>query len=706
MDTLSDSSLVSVFNLPVFPKLLQSEPIGGRLTYYLQNWELITQDVWVLNTISQGHQWEFLEKPPLARGQSWLHCPKSSQHLPALRQKLQHFLDIGAVEKVVDPTSPGFYSRFFVLPKKTPGQWRAILDLKALNEYIVAPKFKMETAESIRRDLSQSNWTTSIDLVDAYLHIPVHQSFRPYLRFVVDGVAYQYKALPAGLSTAPWAFTRVISVIKAFLHRMGINLHQYIDDWLIRALTHQLCLAHTGTAMFLTRMLGFIPHMEKSQLDPVQIFLFLGYLFNLILGMVMPTQERWVKIQHIVRLFCQSTSLPARMWQRLLGLLAATERLVPQGLLRMRPIQIYLRQNWHQHSQSQNYPVPVSLQIKQHLQWWLGYHNVMTGIPIVSPEPQLEIFTDASLFGWGAHLDRQVISGVWTEDQSLLHINWLEMEAVRLALLHFQAILPHKVVLIASDNTTVVAYINRQGGTKSDTLYQLVEKILVWCQYHHIVLRARHIPGNLNVLADLLSRRHQIIPTEWQLHSGIFQVLCRLWDTPHIDLFATYFNNQLPVYMSPMPDAQAYAIDALSTPWTGMWAYAFPPIPLLAKVLAKIRYHQCQVILVAPWWPKQSWFPDLLQLSIDHPRRLPNRPDLLSQSQGHMWHPTPQLLHLHAWRLSGVLSESRDFQLLQRNSLLSHIDNPLQTSMSLNGKSTHGGVVNGILIQSIPLSNN
>jgi hypothetical protein len=283
----------------------------------------------------------------------------SSQNLTPLQEKLHHLVEIGAVEKVVDPTSPGFYSRFFVLPKKAAGQWRAILDLHTLNQYIATPKFKMETAETIRRDLAQSNWTTSIDLVDAYLHVPIHKSFRHYLRFVVNGVAYQYKALPAGLSTAPWAFTRVIAVIKAFLHRMGIQIHQYIDDWLIRALSHRLCRVHTAQSMYITRMLGFIPHMDKSQLDPVQIFVFLGYLFNLITGVVMPTPERWQKIQILVSQFCQSNMLSAHSWQRLLGLLAATERLVPQGLLHMRPLQIHLRSHWHQHSQKQSVLVQI-----------------------------------------------------------------------------------------------------------------------------------------------------------------------------------------------------------------------------------------------------------------------------------------------------------------------------------------------------------
>jgi hypothetical protein len=235
--------------VPNFPVLPVTGPIGARLTRFLPNWAVLTTDQWVLNTIAYGHQWEFHSRPPLYRGEKWRFAPQSKKALGPLTQKVEELLHMHAIEKVVDPASPGFYSRFFVLPKKTEGQWRAILDLKALNQFIVTPKFKMETAESIRRDLGMSKWTTSIDLVDAYLHIPIHKSFRQYLRFVVNGVAYQYRALPAGLSTAPWAFTRIIGVVKIFLHKLGIQLHQYIDDWLIRALTYQLCLDHTRVAL-------------------------------------------------------------------------------------------------------------------------------------------------------------------------------------------------------------------------------------------------------------------------------------------------------------------------------------------------------------------------------------------------------------------------------------------------------------------------
>ena len=65
-------------------------------------------------------------------------------------------------------------------------------------------------------------------------------------------------------------------------------------------------------------------------------------------------------------------------------------------------------------------------------------------------------------------------------------------------------------MLVATDNSTVVAYINKQGGTHSAEMCALLWKLMTWCHHYHITLKARHIPGCLNVMADLLSRSNQV----------------------------------------------------------------------------------------------------------------------------------------------------------------------------------------------------
>ena len=72
--------------------------------------------------------------------------------------------------------------------------------------------------------------------------------------------------------------------------------------------------------------------------------------------------------------------------------------------------------------------------------------------------------TDASKEGWGTHLDEHTARGTWSLPESKLHINHLELKAVFLALKEFRTLCCNKTVLINTDNTTVVAYISKEGG--------------------------------------------------------------------------------------------------------------------------------------------------------------------------------------------------------------------------------------------------
>ena len=176
----------------------------------------------------------------------------------------------------------------------------------------------------------------------------------------------------------------------------------------------------------------------------------------------------------------------------------------------------------------------------------------------------------------------------WSLPESKLHINYLELKAVFLALKEFQNLCSGKTVLVATDNTTVVAYVNKEGGIRLGPLCALLWRILTWCAKKQVTLKARHIPGRLNVIADKLSRLGQTIQTEWYLLPEVFQILCSKWHRPQIDLFATRFNNKLPQFVSPVADPLAIAVDALSLPWEDLDAYAFPPTTILGKVVEKL----------------------------------------------------------------------------------------------------------------------
>ena len=209
------------------------------------------------------------------------------------------------------------------------------------------------------------------------------------------------------------------------------------------------------------------------------------------------------------------------------------------------------------------------------------------------------------LFGWGTPLLDQHVSGV------LLHISLLEMKALFLGLQSFREdVIGHHVTAMC-DNSTVAAYVNKQGGTVSRALCLLASRLLRWTESLDIHLDARYLPGQANVLADLFSRRGQVVGIEWSLHPQVARSLLRVWGNPSIDLFATSLNAKLALYCSLVPDPQAVFEDAFRHPWDDLDLYAFPPFPLIGRVITRVRESSRLVMtLVAPLWPEKEWFAD------------------------------------------------------------------------------------------------
>ena len=249
-------------------------------------------------------------------------------------------------------------------------------------------------------------------------------------------------------------------------------------------------------------------------------------------------------------------------------------------------------------------------------------------------------------------MGRLTASGILTASEREEHINVLECRAVWLSLIHFRSSIHHSCVLLSTDNTTTMAYINREGGTKSPQMYYITRDLLLWCHSEGISLKAVFIQGSKNVMADLLSRESRSVNTEWSLHPLAVQQIWDRWYTPQIDLFATMYNHKLPLYMSPFPDKGAVAVDALAISWDNLITYSFPPFAILRQVILKFEQSvNCRMLLVAPYWPNQAWFAVLAELSQDPPLRLPQWEDLLKQPVQNLFHQDIVTLNLHAWSL-------------------------------------------------------
>ena len=438
----------------------------------------------------------------------------------------------------------------------------------------------------------------------------------------------------------------------AILHSMGIRMRQYLDDWLVQSSSQASLLRDLQTVLQLCHELGIVVNPQKSNLVPSQVVQYLGVVIDAKTFRASPSQERIFKLLSTAAEFRSSASPPASLWLSLLGILYSLAHLVPGGRLRMRSLQICLHRSRDRHDLEA--PVYASVECLRDLQWWL-LPRLSLGVSLCQVSPDLHFWSDASDVGWGAHLDRQIASGLWDSHQAALSINARELLTVKLGLLQFQSFLRGRTVAVFCDNTTAVAYLRKEGGTRSPLLNALAQEILRWSESLSIRLAPQFLPGSNNVLADALSRLHQLPHSEWSLNMTVYRSLCRLWPV-QIDLFATSANHRCSIYFSPFRDPLSAGTDAFLQSWDGLQAYAFPPVAIIPRVLAKLQASRgAELTLVAPHWAQRPWFSDLLQLSLAPTVILPARPDLLCLPRSRHLYPALHQLRFHAWRDSSDL---------------------------------------------------
>ena len=305
-----------------------------------------------------------------------------------------------------------------------------------------------------------------------------------------EGTVYQFKALCFGLSTAPQVFTRIFVAVSAWAHARGIRLLRYLDDWLVLSSSEKKSKESIRELLSLCRTLGIVINEKKSDLVPSQSAKYLGMTIDTGAGKVFPSLARVEKFLTVAERFCTMQSPPAQLWQVILGHLASLERLVPHGRLRMRSLQWHLKSQWSPESDPPSLPVALPEEARRDLSWWMVRDHLLTGVRFGTPTPDLHLYSDASSSGWGAHLLDQNVSGVWSAQEKLLHINLLEMKALFLALQAFQEDVAGHHVTAMCDNSTVVAYINKQGGTVSRPLCLLTSRLLRWTESFDVYSRS------------------------------------------------------------------------------------------------------------------------------------------------------------------------------------------------------------------------
>ena len=608
----------------------------------------------------------------------------SAEKTALIDEEIASMISKNAIEEI--PPSPSFLSNLFIVPKKDGGN-RPIINLKPLNrQYLSPPHFKMDTVRDVASLLRPGDWGATLDLKDAYFHIPIHPPHRRYLRFIWKAKLYQFLVLAFGLCTAPFIFTKLTRPIAAFLRAQGIRVIFYLDDILILGSTLEECRLFVQIAIDTLQQAGFLLNWKKSSLEPSQRFLFLGLWWDC-QGLRVQLEERKLSaLQSQASLLLSHQSPTCRSLMKLLGLMTAAIPAVPLIRLHCRPLQMCLNR-FYKTSSDLLLRLILCEDAKREIHWVMNLTMDRCKAPIWSPaleDADLRVATDSSDNGWGLFFEGQMESGRWGV-LAPLHINVKETMTLLIFLRDFLPSVqrPVKVILWETDSTTALAYIAKEGGTQSLPLLEVATKILLLAAEMKVSILPVYVPSEENLHADFASRFKEM--PDLHLRRQTFLDICRLWGSPEIDLFASPKSAQLPRFLAWGEAPSAEAFDALSLPWNFSLAYAFPPIPLVPRVIKKIRLSTGVIILITPFWTAQTWFPALLSLRVQEVRRLPYHPQLVIDLT--IGSPPPLLdsLHLVAWKIIGGRTISTMSQIKPSASLVQDGENRLEIDTTEHG---------------------
>ena len=375
-------------------------------------------------------------------------------------------------------------SPVFIIPKRSGGL-RMILNLKYFNTFLPSQHFRMETLSTILPQISNQDWAVSIDLQDAYLHVPIHQNSQRFLGFTFLDRTFKYRALPFGLRDSPWVFTRLVSTLIAFLRRRGLRIFQYLE----LAPGSQLASSSSGASSGNPpdhSGVRFSHQLEAVVSYPPENSFLSGCGSRFSSSSCSPhgTQNLGSSIDcsrpdlqaHFIGPSLAEIPGPSGKFCRLDSQLssfdAPSSTSLPEVFLPLRRFSVEIDPD----DSTDPHSLPSVVQQR----------TPPPGKTFFFPSAGCFSFHRRFSSGLGCFPSPSARIGSWSEEEALGHINFLELTAIYRALQHFVLQITGLHVRILSDNATAASYINLQGGTHSHSLSSLAQEIWNWCLRRNI----------------------------------------------------------------------------------------------------------------------------------------------------------------------------------------------------------------------------
>ena len=618
----------------------EGNPIGS-LQYVADVWEQYGCSSKVLEWMRTGVPIAMPKGKPRSKGGRKNYVKKEA--MAFANEEVSRLYFVQAVVLDLSPEDEGYTFPLGAVRKKGAAKFRLITDLtdkgNGPNAFMEKMSFKLEHVDDLLTQIGRNWYGLVFDLRAGFHHLLVRNEDQKWLRFKWAGIPLKFRAMPFGPRHSPYYFCKTMREFVKILRRgctvkdcnhkecmfraapNGVTVISYVDDFCLAAETkEQLLRIREEILVPLMTELGLIRALNKGAWEPSQVFDFLGFELNTIIGHVrIPGEKVDLYSKALEAILKKGVTTPKEL-ASVAGKIVSVMRAFAPALIYMRStfetIAGYVdgAKGWWSE-------VVLTDEVREDLMWLRENLAARNGRFMWRPARLITLTTDAASRdkGWGATLWVDGVMykahGRWNKQQQQLDISELEMLGILYGVQSFRDQIRGRNLQIVTDN--MVCKHTLPTGSRVKQLRKLVKQIHdEVCNLDATIVDVLWIPSELNVIPDYLSRYKDV--NDWMLRETRWNMVKCLWPALDYDRFSNGDDQKLPKFNTrwASPEMSAEFTNALAQKWTGTFSYACPPMAMIGRVLQLIKEQKARAVLICPVWPASPWYPLLRSMTV------------------------------------------------------------------------------------------
>ena len=526
-------------------------------------------------------------------------------------QEIRNLIKLGKVEVVQEKPYCVLPLHVVIQPKKN----RLVLDCGILNDYVVAPKFKLDDYKVALNFFREKGWLFVFDFKDGYHHVKLHKDFKTYMGFklMLNGrLTYcRFVCGLLGLADMPWLFTKIFRELVRHWRSKAIPSVLYLDDgWVFSPDFETACLFSRHVRSDLLKC-GVVWSIKKSTWKPCREIEWLGMMWNAEDLTLKISTTRLQKLVAGIEELLKAQSFTARRLASFVGQVISLGP-VMGGITRLRT-----KFSSMLIARALSYDEVISatpMVVKEMLFWKENIYSLnCRSCKREDPPVSVLVKGDASATGCGGFIVDSNLKAarLFTQEECQMSSTWRELENIHFSLSALGDSLSGKVVNYWVDNRSAVSIVEN-GSMKMDC-HLLALAIHDVCKRKGISLNVQWIPREENKEADRLSRiANELDTDDWGLTSEFFGILNERWGPFTVDCFANYYNRKVDKFYSMFSTPLTAGTNAFMFNWSGENCLLVPPVSVVGRVLNHLRSCEARGVLVVPLWYSACFWPMLL----------------------------------------------------------------------------------------------